>query len=90
MTAAEAVDRLGAELNDGTEEVRQMHPATTAILRYFAYDHLPPHLQAASMPFHQLAHTVARDLDGPELTAGLRKLLEAKDCMVRAALDKES
>lgn len=24
--------------------------------------------------------------DGPELTAGLRKLLEAKDCFVRAAL----
>ena len=23
--------------------------------------------------------------DSPELTAGLRKLLEAKDCMVRAA-----
>jgi hypothetical protein len=25
--------------------------------------------------------------DGPELTVGLRKLLEAKDCLVRAALD---
>ncbi len=25
--------------------------------------------------------------DSPELTAGLRKLLEAKDCFVRAALD---
>jgi hypothetical protein len=24
--------------------------------------------------------------DGPELSAGLRKLLEAKDCFVRAAL----
>lgn len=27
--------------------------------------------------------------DGPELTAGLRKLVEAKDCFVRAALDAE-
>ncbi|PRY56421.1 hypothetical protein B0I28_10970 [Glycomyces artemisiae] len=27
--------------------------------------------------------------DGPELTAGLRKLLEAKDCFVRAALDRK-
>lgn len=27
--------------------------------------------------------------DGPEKTAGLRKLLEAKDCFVRAALDRE-
>lgn len=26
--------------------------------------------------------------DSPELTAGLRKLLEAKDCFVRAALGK--
>lgn len=25
--------------------------------------------------------------DGPELTAGLRKMLEAKDCFVRAALE---
>jgi hypothetical protein len=25
--------------------------------------------------------------DGPELSAGLRKLLEAKDCFVRAAVD---
>lgn len=27
--------------------------------------------------------------DSPELTAGLRKLLEAKDCLVRAALDEK-
>ena len=27
--------------------------------------------------------------DGPELTAGLRKLVEAKDCFVRTALDRE-
>ena len=28
--------------------------------------------------------------DGPEKSAGLRKLLEAKDCFVRAALDVQS
>lgn len=61
------------------------HPSTTAILRYFEFDHLP---QAVSEPFHDLAHMMVESgLDGPELTAGLRKLLEAKDCMVRAALD---
>lgn len=64
-----------------------MHPATTAILQYFAYQHLPPHLQMFSKPFHDLAHDLAGRIDGPELTAGLRKLLEAKDCVVRAALD---
>ncbi|MFC7794631.1 hypothetical protein [Streptomyces cinereoruber] len=59
-----------------------------AILRYFAYDHLPSHLAQISAPFHMLAHGMADQLPpGPELSAGLRKLLEAKDCMVRAALD---
>ena len=67
-----------------------MHPATIAILRYFDYDHLPPKLQEVSKPFHDLAHKMATMktlAQNAELTAGLRKLLEAKDCMVRAALD---
>lgn len=64
------------------------HASTTGLLRWFAYDHLPEHLQAVSKPFHDLANTMADQLpDGAELSAGLRKLLEAKDCMVRAALD---
>ncbi|MFC8008682.1 hypothetical protein [Streptomyces cinereoruber] len=59
-----------------------------AILRYFAFDHLPPYLAQISEPFHGLAHGMADQLPpGPELSAGLRKLLEAKDCMVRAAID---
>lgn len=66
-----------------------MHPTTEAILRYFEYAHLPERLQSVSAPFHALAHDFAARLSGPELTAGLRKLLEAKDCMVRAALDGE-
>jgi hypothetical protein len=64
------------------------HPATTAILRYFEYAHLPERLQRVSAPLGVLAREMADMLpDGPELTAGLRKLLEAKDCLVRAALD---
>lgn len=63
------------------------HPGTTGIARHFAYDHLPEHLQGPSKACHDLAEAMIRDLpDGPELTAGLRKLLEAKDCFVRAAL----
>lgn len=65
-----------------------MHPSTEQILRYFEFDHLPPNLREVSRPFHALAWSMAARLEGPELTAGLRKLLEAKDCMVRAALDK--
>lgn len=68
-----------------------MHPATEAILKFFAYEHLPIQLQEVSQPFHALAHHLVDDvkgpgLDGPELTVCLRKLLEAKDCAVRAAL----
>ena len=67
-----------------------LHPATAAILRHFGYSHLPSHLASVSEPFHHLAHDMASRLDGPELTAGLRKLLEAKDCFVRAALGEPS
>jgi hypothetical protein len=63
------------------------HPATTALLRWFEYDHLPEHLQAVSKPIGDLANEMADALpDGPELSTGLRKLLEAKDCLVRAAI----
>lgn len=59
-------------------------------LRYFDYTHLPLRLQAVVAPFKELA-TICdnRYPDGAEKSAGLRKLLEAKDCMVRAALDGE-
>ncbi|MDO6799397.1 hypothetical protein [Shimia thalassica] len=57
------------------------------ILKYFDYEHLPEHLQTASKPFGDLARQMDADLfDGPEKATGLRKLLEAKDCFVRAAL----
>lgn len=66
----------------------QRHPATTGLLRYFEYAHLPERLQVVSRPCGDLAQAMVAALpDGPELTAGLRKLLEAKDCFVRAALD---
>jgi hypothetical protein len=63
-----------------------MHPATEQVLQYFEYGHLRDDLQDVAQPFHGLAHLVANDLRGPEATVCLRKLLEAKDCAVRAAL----
>ena len=58
------------------------------ILKFFRYDHLPDKLQVISRPFSYLAYDMARDLPGgAEVSAGLRKLLEAKDCLVRAALE---
>ena len=57
------------------------------IMKYFEYAHLPERLQVVSKPFGDLATQLNEALpDGPEKSAGLRKLLEAKDCMVRAAL----
>jgi hypothetical protein len=56
--------------------------ATEAILRHFRFEHL----QVISEPFCVLANDLAWKLDGPELTVALRKLLESKDCAVRAAL----
>ncbi len=65
------------------------HPATVHLWRLLsAVDHLPPHLRRISAPCRDLAAAQITELpDGPELSTGLRKLLEAKDCFVRAALE---
>ncbi|WNM68753.1 hypothetical protein SEA_SOOS_23 [Gordonia phage Soos] len=63
------------------------HPGTVHLLDLFEYGHLPPHLAVISAKFEVLAHDLVLHLqDGPELTAGLRKLVEAKDCAVRQAV----
>ena len=62
-------------------------PTRNPIMKYFAYEHLPAALAKVSAPFCELAKHMERTLPpGPETSAGLRKLLEAKDCAVRAAL----
>jgi hypothetical protein len=59
------------------------------LLRFFEYSHLLPELEETARPFHLLAEEMSRTLPVcAETTAGLRKLLEAKDCFVRAALMK--
>jgi hypothetical protein len=61
----------------------------STILKFFSYKHLPTHLQPVSAAFYTLADEMDAMLpDCAEKSAGLRKLLEAKDCMVRAALEK--
>lgn len=65
------------------------------IIQFFAYEHLPEHLQKISKPFGDMARSIVAG-DGnslalprnPERTVALRKLLEAKDAAVRAALAK--
>jgi hypothetical protein len=60
-------------------------PTTT--IKYFTYEHLPEKLQVVSKPIAELARMLEETLpDGPEKSAGMRKLLEAKDCFVRSIL----
>lgn len=77
---------LGCDVVDNpsnSENIQVMNE--NPIMKYFAFDHLPEHLQAVSKPIGELAQLLDNSLpDGPEKSAGLRKLLEAKDCFVRA------
>lgn len=58
------------------------------IMQHFSYQHLPKHLQAVSAPIGDLAKQIDKALPpSAEKSAGLRKLLEAKDCLVRASLN---
>jgi hypothetical protein len=57
------------------------------LLQFFKYGHLPEHLRAVSQKFSFLAQALVTELPrNPERTVALRKLLEAKDCAVRAVL----
>jgi len=61
------------------------------LLQFFAYDHLKSDLQSISKPFGDLARLIVETLPrNPERTVALRKLLEAKDCAVRAKLWKDA
>lgn len=72
-----------------------MHPAQEEILSFFEFRHLAGDAAAMSVQFHNFVYHIVgmpqiRDSDhGAEVTAGLRKLLEAKDCFVRATLSND-
>jgi hypothetical protein len=61
------------------------------VVQFFQYAHLPERLQDVSRPFSDVAAMMIKLCDESgtnhgEVAAGLRKLLEAKDCAVRAAV----
>jgi hypothetical protein len=61
--------------------------APPPIMAFFKFEHLPTKLQDVSRPFCELAEQMMSTLPrSAETSAGLRKLLEAKDCAVRASL----
>lgn len=79
----------------GLGEAPQVSPADVAkagdttpepILKFFRWEHLPTPLQIVSAPFQTLAGHIMTLPRSAERTVALRKLLEAKDAAVRAAL----
>lgn len=73
-----------------------MHPTHARLLSQFGYRHLPQPMQSVSKIFYDAAHALMaeverrrveqQEMDGPDVTVALRKLLEAKDAAVRATL----
>lgn len=66
-----------------------MEKQQSYLMQLFKFEHLPASLQGTSKPFAELV--VALDVALPnnlEKTTALRKLLEAKDCAVRALIFK--
>lgn len=60
------------------------------ILKYFTYDHLPDALKEVSKPLSEIANMLDELLPNcAEKSAGMRKLLEAKDCFVRARMESK-
>ena len=61
----------------------------TTMMKYFEYKHLPEKLQGASKVFFDMATFIDKNIPNcAEKSAGLRKLLEAKDCIVRASMEE--
>jgi hypothetical protein len=68
-------------------DLTDRHPGTRQVMQWFESANLPEPQQTVALYASHLADAMVRELaDGAELTAGLRKLLEAKDCFVRASL----
>jgi hypothetical protein len=67
------------------------HPSVKHFDPMFEYAHLPEDLKQVSAVFASVAALMLDMLhDGPELSAMMRKLVEAKDCAVRqAVLDRK-
>lgn len=68
----------------GSGNAREEH-----IIQFFEYAHLPEKLQLVASPFRDLAVVLLVLPRNPERTVALRKLLEAKDAAVRAAIAKD-
>ena len=89
----EAVRRARADVYASNGDVCATQPFTCerqARIYEAAYNQWRAHYWRMERLHDELAEKFEADLpDGPEKSAGMRKLLEAKDCFVRAALEKK-
>lgn len=75
------------EIHPAPQQFTDAEVDETPILRFFHYQHLPPHLREVSAEFCRLARTIIDTVPrNAERTVALRKLLEAKDAAVRACV----
>lgn len=59
------------------------------LMKFFTFKHLPLNLQSISETLCATAMLIDTELqESAEKTAGMRKLLEAKDCFVRAKIEE--
>lgn len=67
----------------------EQQKTSSDLIQFFYYQHLAEELKEISQPFCELAHKFDELLpNNPEKSTMLRKLLEAKDCAVRAKIFK--
>jgi hypothetical protein len=92
---ADAQIKLGRDIMSNTEGAASMRADVhnpireEPMMQFFDYAHLREELQGVSSQFHTLAAKLVETLPrNPERTVALRKLLESKDCAVRALLYK--
>jgi hypothetical protein len=78
----------GGLMDDVREELEKaIVESGDRLLPFFRFSHLPDGLQGTSQQFASLAITMVTTIpQNAERTVALRKLLESKDCAVRALL----
>lgn len=89
--AGESLEMTARWISKAIEEYRrsqgEKQNMNHVLLQFFETSHLREDLRTTSEPFHVLAQLIVDTLpDNEQRTRALHKLLEAKDCAVRAAL----
>lgn len=89
MTLQDNLDKILKQYTKNQSDLTGRHPSSVHMLKVLAPNpNLSGELYDISESCWDLGFSMFLRLeDGPELTAGLRKLVEAKDCFVRGLLD---